>query len=229
MQYKIEVAGVNSLLLRFSDQVDQELIAKIGVACEALRKALNPMLIELVPSYTTLLLTYDLLKADDQSIRQSIRTVLDGLTVESNAIPEVNRIELPVCYDLELAPDLEALSQRLNLSISEIIRLHSEREYSVFAIGFSPGFGYLGELDERLQVPRLATPRTVVPRGSVAIAELNTAVYPQETPGGWWLIGQCPLLMFDAERASPCLFKVGDRVKFLPISRAEYEAFGDRS
>lgn len=228
MQYKIEVAGVNSLLLRFSDQVDQELIAKIGVACEALRKALNPMLIELVPSYTTLLLTYDLLKADDQSIRQSIRTVLDGLTVENNGILEVNRIELPVCYDLELAPDLEALSQRLNLSISEIIQLHSEREYSVFAIGFSPGFGYLGELDERLQVPRLATPRTAVPRGSVAIAELNTAVYPQETPGGWWLIGQCPLLMFDAERASPCLFKVGDRVKFSPISRAEYEAFGDR-
>lgn len=228
MKYQIEVAGVNSLLLRFSDQVDQELIAKIGVACEALRKALNPMLIELVPSYTTLLLTYDLLKADDQSIHQGIRTVLDGLTVESKAIPEVNRIELPVCYDLELAPDLEALSQRLDLSISEIIQLHSEREYSVFAIGFSPGFGYLGELDERLQVPRLATPRTAVPRGSVAIAELNTAVYPQETPGGWWLIGQCPLLMFDAERASPCLFKVGDRVKFLPISRAEYEAFGDR-
>lgn len=227
MKYQIEVAGVNSLLLRFSDQVDEELIAKIGVACEALRTALRPILIELVPSYTTLLLTYDLLKTDDYSIRQSIQTVLDDLAEERNSRLEVNRVELPVCYDLDLAPDLEALSQQLNLSISDIIQLHSEREYSVFAIGFSPGFGYLGELDERLQVPRLATPRTVVPRGSVAIAELNTAVYPQETPGGWWLIGRCPLLMFDAERASPCLFKVGDRVKFSPISRSEYEAFGD--
>jgi len=223
MQYQIEIAGVDSLLLRFSDRVDQELILKIGLVCQHLREELNEYLIDVVPSYTTLLLTYDLVKTDDQTFREKIATVLNSLPEcpESHSVSSL--IELPVCYESEFAPDLEALSSRLNLSPAEIMQRHSQREYSVYAIGFSPGFAYLGELDECLHVPRLATPRTSVPQGSVAIAEMNTAVYPQQTPGGWWLIGRCPLRMFNPDTAPPCLFKVGDRVRFVPISASEYK------
>ena len=224
MNYRIEVAGVNSLILRFSDQVDQKVISKIGLASQRLQQELGELLIDLVPSYTTLLLTYDLLKSDDQHIRELINKVLATLPDQVSSAKDSVIIELPVCYEAEFAPDMSALSEQLQLSTEEIIKLHSEREYSVYAVGFSPGFGYLGELDKRLRVARLANPRTAVPRGSVAIAELNTAVYPQQTPGGWWLIGKCPIRMFDPVREPPCLFNVGDRVRFVPITASEFEA-----
>lgn len=224
MNYRIEVAGVNSLILRFSDQVDQKVISKIGIASQRLQQELGELLIDLVPSYTTLLLTYDLLKSDDQHIRELINKVLATLPDQVPSAKDSVIIELPVCYEAEFAPDMSTLSEQLQLSTQEIIKLHSEREYSVYAIGFSPGFGYLGDLDERLRVARLAKPRTAVPQGSVAIAELNTAVYPQQTPGGWWLIGKCPIRMFDPVREPPCWFNVGDRVRFVPITASEFEA-----
>lgn len=224
MNYRIEVAGVNSLILRFSDQVDQNIISKIGLATQRLQEGLGELLIDLVPSYTTLLLTYDLLKSDDRNIREMINKVLRELPDQMPSHKESVIVELPVCYDAEFAPDMSALSEQLQISAQEIIKLHSEREYSVYAIGFSPGFGYLGELDERLRVARLAKPRTAVPQGSVAIAELNTAVYPQQTPGGWWLIGKCPIRMFDPVREPPCLFNVGDKVRFIPITASDFKA-----
>lgn len=223
MEFKIEIAGVNSLLLRFSDQVDQNVISRVGFACQQLQQKLGYLLIDLVPSYTTLLLTYDLLKTDDQAVRKMIAAVLQELPDQLASQKESVLVELPVCYEADFAPDMPALTEQLQLSSEEIIQLHSEREYAVFAIGFSPGFGYLGELDERLQVPRLANPRTAVPRGSVAIAELNTAVYPQQTPGGWWLIGRCPLLMFSPDREPACVFNVGDRVRFVPITASDFK------
>lgn len=223
MNYRIEVAGVNSLILRFSDQTDQKIISKIGLASQHLQHELGELLIDLVPSYTTLLLTYDLLKSDDQNIREKINKVMAELPDQVSSEKESVTIELPVCYEAEFAPDMSALSEHLQLSTQEIIKLHSGREYSVYAIGFSPGFGYLGELDERLRVARLAKPRTAVPQGSVAIAELNTAVYPQQTPGGWWLIGKCPICMFDPVREPSCLFNVGDRVRFVSITASEFE------
>jgi KipI family sensor histidine kinase inhibitor len=223
IEIEIETAGVNSLLLRFSDHVDNALISQISQFSQQLKSKLADHLIDLVPSYTTLLVSYDLLKIDEPSMREQIKQIAALLGDKAPESLGGRIIELPVCYDSNYAPDLEKLCGRLSLSADEIIRLHSQRVYQVYAIGFCPGFGYLGELDTQLQVPRLATPRTVVPRGSVAIAERNTAVYPQDTPGGWWLIGRCPLLMFDPAKEPPCLFTVGDRVRFVPISSAQYQ------
>jgi KipI family sensor histidine kinase inhibitor len=109
-----------------------------------------------------------------------------------------------------------------------VIELHSAREYRVGAIGFAPGFAYLGELDARLALPRRATPRVRVPAGSLAIAERQTAVYPQASPGGWHLLGRCAWPLFDAQRDPPCPLRVGDRVRFLPIDAAAWRAAGGR-
>ncbi len=224
MDYSIEVAGVNSLLIRFSDRADPQLITVIGRCCELIKQYLNNCLIDVVPSYTTIMVTYDLLRGEDEMVRNALELAVSQLDSNSVLSSQARRetVLLPVCYDDRFAPDLTLLSDTLALDRDEIIRLHSERVYQVFAVGFSPGFGYLGELDPKLRVPRFSTPRTSVPAGSVAIAELNTAVYPQSTPGGWWLIGRCPIPMFDKLRADPCLFQVGDQVQFQPITVDEF-------
>ena len=133
---------------------------------------------------------------------------------------------LPVYYAPEAGIDLESLAERAGLPISEVIDLHAGAEYRVYAIGFAPGFAYLGEVDERIAAPRLATPRASVPRGSVAIADRQTAVYPSVSPGGWNLIGRCPVPMFDPD-AQPCMpVAVGDTVRFEPISRERFLTLG---
>jgi KipI family sensor histidine kinase inhibitor len=131
-------------------------------------------------------------------------------------------IEVPVCYDPEFALDVVEVAERSGIEPEEIAKRHSASEHRVLMVGFAPGLPYLGGLDPALALPRRATPRTRVPAGSVAIANLQTTVYPFETPGGWSVIGRTPLALFDPARESPSLFAPGDRVRFVPVSRSEY-------
>jgi KipI family sensor histidine kinase inhibitor len=133
---------------------------------------------------------------------------------------------LPVYYAGEVGEDLESLAQHAGLSTAEVIDLHSSTEYRVYAIGFAPGFAYLGQVDERIAAPRLTTPRLKVPRGAVAIADRQTAVYPAVSPGGWNLIGRCPVRMFDPDAEPTMPVTVGDRVRFEPVSRERFLALG---
>ena len=133
---------------------------------------------------------------------------------------------LPVYYHPEAGEDLEALAERAGMSIDDVIALHSGGEYRVYAIGFAPGYAYLGEVDSRIAAPRLSTPRQKVPRGAVAIADRQTAVYPAPSPGGWNLIGRCPVRMFDPDRDPIMPVSVGDRVRFEPIDRARFLELG---
>lgn len=221
---EIRTAGVDSIIVYFGDQPSERLIAEIGFYSHKLQQALGSRVLDLVPSYTSILIHYDLMKLGEAEIRQRVDRVLETRVPAElwSASRGGQQVELPVCYDLSVAPDLQMLSEQTGLTIDEIVRIHSHKTYRVFAIGFSPGFGYLGELDARLRVPRLATPRTEVPAGSVAIAEQSTAVYPQSTPGGWWLIGRCPVPMFDKRREPQSVIEVGDEVRFYPISLAEF-------
>jgi KipI family sensor histidine kinase inhibitor len=132
-------------------------------------------------------------------------------------------LEVPVCYDEEFAPDLEEVAQKTRLSRDEVVRRHAASAFRVLMIGFAPGHPYIGGLDPKLAVPRRATPRAVVPAGSIAIANVQTVVYPYAISGGWSVIGRTPLTIFDAGRAEPSLFAAGDRVKFFPIPREEFE------
>jgi KipI family sensor histidine kinase inhibitor len=137
-----------------------------------------------------------------------------------------NTVVLPVYYHPEVGEDLESTAARAGVSVDEVIALHSGREYRVYAIGFAPGFAYLGQVDERIAAPRLATPRQRVPRGAVAIADRQTAVYPAVSPGGWNLIGRCPVRMFDPDASPTMPVRVGDRVRFEPIDRQRFLDLG---
>jgi inhibitor of KinA len=131
-------------------------------------------------------------------------------------------VQVPVCYDPEFAPDLEEVAKKTSLSLAEVLELHTAAEYRVLMMGFAPGHAYMGGLDAKLAVPRRATPRPVVPAGSVAIANEQTVVYPYAISGGWSVIGRTPLAVFDPERQEPSLFASGDRVRFRAIDKTEF-------
>jgi inhibitor of KinA len=132
-------------------------------------------------------------------------------------------VDVPVCYDAEFGLDLNEISEKTSFPTEEIIRRHTKAQHRVLMVGFAPGQPYIGGLDAKLSVPRRPTPRTVMPAGSVAIANAQTAVYPYETPGGWSIIGRTPLKVFDPARDPPSLFAPGDRVRFIAVSRIEFE------
>lgn len=222
---KIAVAGENALIIYFSDHLSPEVSDQVQWAVQVLEQALGDLLVDLVPSYASMLLIYDLYKTDHSRLCSQIPVLLaeaKGRASERRA----KLVELPVYYSEESGPDLQVMASQTGLSISDIVDLHQAREYRVYAIGFAPGFAYLGEVDERIARPRLATPRPRVLQGSVGIAGRQTAVYPSVSPGGWNLIGRCPLLMFDLQADPPMPVEVGDRVRFFAIDRSEFISMG---
>jgi KipI family sensor histidine kinase inhibitor len=197
----------------------------VQAATIAIEAALGDDLIDLVPSYASLLIIYDALRTDHMSVSARIREAVKHAE-SSPAASDGRTVTLPVYYAPESGEDLEALADRANLTVDEVIQIHSSMEYRVYAIGFAPGYAYLGEVDERIAAPRLATPRTKVPRGAVAIADRQTAVYPAVSPGGWNLIGRCPVRMFNPDSDPIMPVSVGDRVRFEPIDRKRYFELG---
>ncbi|WP_208931439.1 5-oxoprolinase subunit PxpB [Rheinheimera sp. F8] len=187
---------------------------------------LGAALLELVPSYTSVLVIFDVLKTDHTEIWQKIVSAQAMLFRPERQASSNKVIELPCYYSAESGPDLEAVAALHQLSINELIQLHSSQAYQVYAIGFAPGFAYLGFTDPRINTPRLANPRPAVAAGSVAIADRQTAVYPAASPGGWHLLGNCPIPLFDLTAVPMLPFAVGDTVRFVPIERAEFLRLG---
>jgi len=222
----IHVAGENALIIYFGDKADPKISAQVQQAVDLLSVTLKDRLIDLVPSYASLLVVFDPLRCDHLAVRKMIREALQAISLKNDRPSEGKVIELPVYYSLESGPDLAIISERTGLSIDEIIAIHQQGEYLVYAIGFAPGFAYLGEVDERIASPRLATPRLKVPRGAVGIADRQTAVYPAVSPGGWNLVGLCPERMFNPETQPTMPVQVGDRVKFKAIPREQFLALG---
>ena len=224
-RHRISIAGENSLIVYFGDQPSAAISAEITAIASDLKATLGELLIDTVPSYASLLLIYDGLHTDHFAIRRAVRISLERWAHKMPESPS-QLLKLPVYYSAESGPDLEALAAHAKLPPRQVIALHQQTEYRVYAIGFAPGFAYLGEVDERIAAPRKATPRLRVPAGAVAIANRQTAVYPSTSPGGWNLIGRCPIPMFDP-LATPCMpIQVGDRVRFTAIDRDRYLALG---
>lgn len=204
--------GDSAILIQLGDAIDPALNARVH-ALNALLQTI-PAVIETVPAYCTVLLHYDPLRSTFNEIKKLIEEKL-SLLDESTHRPS-RRLEIPVLYGGASGPDLEPAAATLALSSSEVIRLHSEREYTVYMMGFTPGFPYMGILNEKLNMPRMSTPRTRVPAGSVAIAGSQTGIYPVDSPGGWHILGWTPLRLFDPVSDSPFFFAPGDVVKFVP-------------
>ncbi len=221
---ELHSAGENALMLYLGNETSPAISARVQAATDAVAAALGDDLVDLVPSYASLLIIYDALATDHLSVAHRVRERLAGL--QSAAGRDGRTVVLPAYYAPEVGEDLEALARRAGLGTEEVIAIHSGTEYRVYAIGFAPGFAYLGQVDERIAAPRLATPRQKVPRGAVAIADRQTAVYPAASPGGWNLIGRCPVSMFDPSAEPTMPVSVGDRVRFEPIDRARYLELG---
>jgi len=220
----IQIAGENALIVYFGSKTDPRVSARVQAACSAFEASLGSVLIDLVPSYASVLVIYDALLTDHLAVSGQLKQALETLT--DTELTESRLVTLPSYYSLESGPDLEALAASAGLSTEAVIEIHQAVEYRVYAIGFAPGFAYLGEVDERIAAPRLQTPRQKVPRGAVAIADRQTAVYPAPSPGGWNLIGRCPLRMFDPTATPTMPVAVGDRIRFEAISREQYLALG---
>lgn len=204
--------GDSAILIQLGDEIDPILNQRVH-ALSALLQTI-PAVIETVPAYCTVLIHYDSLAITYSQIKNLIEEKI-SLLDDSTHRPS-RRLEIPVLYGNASGPDLEPAATTLALSPSELIRLHSEREYIVYMMGFTPGFPYLGILNEKLTLPRMSTPRTRVPAGSVAIAGSQTGIYPVDSPGGWHIIGHTPLKLFDPTSETPFLFAPGDTVKFIP-------------
>ena len=224
MKPRIEVVAIDCLMLRLFDEIAETNMPWMLAASERLRICFAEYLTDLVPSYTTLMVHYDGLALTPAQARERIAQALTDLRPETQNLGQCH--VLPVWYDLSVGPELALLAKRTGWSVSEVIRRHSEHQYQVFALGFAPGFAFMGLVEEALAAPRLATPRKRVATGSVGIAERQTAAYPAQSPGGWNLIGRTPSALFDRERDGYSLMQPGDMEQFAPVSHAEFIRLG---
>ena len=221
---ELHSAGENAMMLYLGEETSPDVAARVQAATAAVELAMGDDLVDLVPSYASLLIIYNPMTTDHLAVAHRVRTCLADLGAAGGI--EGKLVELPVYYHPEAGADLEALAERAAMHVDEVVALHAGTEYRVYAIGFAPGFAYLGQVDERIAAPRLTTPRQRVPRGAVAIADRQTAVYPAVSPGGWNLIGRCPIRMFDPQANPTMPVSVGDRVRFQPVSRDQFLTLG---
>jgi len=214
--------GDAAVFAEFSTELDLQVNEALQAIAEALRARAPAWVREVVPALTGIALHFDPQHAalpDDPFA--PVAALIDECAA-AGPVRAARLLEVPVCYEPEFALDVVEVAERSGVEPGDIALRHSRVEHRVLMVGFSPGLPYLGGLDPALALPRRATPRIRVPAGSVAIANLQTTVYPFETPGGWSVIGRTPLVLFDPAREPPTLFTPGDRVRFVPISRSEY-------
>jgi inhibitor of KinA len=235
--WRVYALGDRAVTVSFGEVVSEDAARSVA----ALRRSLElqPLagMEELVPSYTTLTVFYDPERIRRLEAGALAGTVHDwvakalgdrlsaGLDGEAETL--LPPVEVPVCYEVAFAPDLEVVAGHAGLSAEEVIELHTSVTYRVYLIGFVPGFPYMGMTDPRLEMPRRAEPRLRVAPGSVGLAGRQTGIYPLETPGGWQVIGRTPLRLFDAGRAPCCLLEAGMRVRFRRIGKEEYESLSE--
>lgn len=212
---RLSPAGDGALLVTLGARIDPQINRRVRALASRLAAAPLDGSLEHVPGYASLLVVYDCLKLDYGQVESWVQHNLEGLVEEQ--LEDSHRIEIPVIYGGEHGPDLADVAGANHLSVEEVIAIHTGRDYPVYMMGFTPGFPYLGEMDRSIATPRLSTPRTRVPAGSVGIAGDQTGIYPVDSPGGWRIIGWTPLRLFDPKRQPPFLLAPGDLVRFVAV------------
>lgn len=220
-EFNIYQSSETSVIIEFGDEINPEINKKIRILCDYLEENSFNGLIEYVPYFTSISIIYDHLKINPfEKLREKIENII--LSLDFSIEYEEHIVKIPVCYGSEYGPDIEYVAEVNNMTVNEVIDIHSKGEYLVYMIGFAPGFPYLGGMSERIAAPRRKTSRTAVPKGAVGIAGMQTGIYPLETPGGWQIIGRTPINIFNAESEEKTILKCGDIIKFYPISCDEY-------
>ena len=231
LPYNIFSLGDSALTIDFGNVIDKDINNYVLDLFHHLKRKNIPGVIDLVPAYSSLSIHYHV-----PLIRQSViaKTAFEFLkqTIEKELEQDLlqqkrqqRKIGIPVCYSGSFAPDIEAIAIEKNISIEKLIKLHKDQLYSIYMIGFLPGFPYMGEVNDAIAVPRKTEPGINVPAGSVGIAGKQTGIYPIDSPGGWQIIGRTPLKIFDKEKSDPVLLQPGDEIQFYSITEDEFKNY----
>jgi len=221
MKPTISPVGDRAISIDFGQVIDPTINRHIRQTIERIKELQLEGIIELVPTYCALLVEYDAMLYSYSEICNIIEPTLEeGMTNTTNELVTV--VEVPTVYGGEFGPDLSFVASHNHLSEDEVISIHSGTDYLVYMLGFIPGFTYLGGMDSRIATPRLSSPRTLIPAGSVGIAGEQTGTYPSDSPGGWQIIGRTPVTMYDISKAQAALLKAGDYVRYVPIDESEF-------
>ncbi len=214
---QIKIASVDSIIIYFEDVISKKTLMKVKTAYKILNNLQDKDLIEIIPSYNSILINYNIFKYDYESIKNYLEVLLKDLKVENFQTESI--ITIDVYYGLDVGLDLPRVCQIHNMSIKEVITLHSNKIYDIYAIGFLPGFAYMASVDDSISTPRLETPRKKISKGSVAIANNQTAVYPLDSPGGWNILGKTAFELFDKSLETLSPLAIDSKIRFNPISR----------
>lgn len=217
---KIKPSGDKGIIIIFGEQIKKEIHYEIMKFIKLLEKERFAFVEEILPSYTAVLVNYNPSMIEYEEIKEKLNLLSDKMEIDISYEPNI--IHIPVLYGGEFGPDLEFVAKCNNLTIEEVIKIHSERNYLIYMLGFTPGFPFLGGMSKRITAPRLEEPRTRIASGSVGIAGSQTGIYPIESPGGWRLIGRTPVKLFLPEKENPVVLKMGDYIKFEPIKEKDY-------
>ena len=220
-------AGDQAITITFGETIDTQISSFVFEVSESLRSFQLDGILDIIPSYCSIMIQYDPLVITSSYIYAICKELCSA--IKSNPLPKKSRIiSIPVLYEKDYAPDLEFVSKHTGLSIDEIIKIHTTHIYTVFMIGFTPGFPYMGISPKKLTVPRKNTPSQQILAGSVGLAENQTGIYPIESAGGWQIIGNTPINFFDISLISPSLFNIGDQIKFEALNnKEEYDSIKD--
>ena len=213
--------GDRALLLEFGDGISPVINEKVRRMSLAIQAKIKEGILETIPTYRSLLIIYHPMILPIKDLKKRCERIEEGL--QEIPFPEPKLTRIPVVYGGSYGPDLGGVAAYHRISPEKVIQLHTSQPYLVYMIGFMPGYPYMGELPEELATPRLKTPRLLVPKGSVAIAQRQTGIYSMESPGGWQILGRTPVELFDPEKDPPALLQMGDLVQFYPISEKEFK------
>ncbi|MFW0759728.1 5-oxoprolinase subunit PxpB [Staphylococcus cohnii] len=221
MEYKL--INEETIMIYFKQQIDPSTFKEVQKVEKYIKDQQHEAIIEVIPSYRAIMLHIDITK-------QSLAKVVNELKLEQLSkldfdenLNKVKTISLPVLYGGNYGPDIQEVATHNQLSIEEVIKLHTENTYLIYMLGFMPGFPFLGGLNSKLATPRREEPRTSIPAGSVGIANNQTGLYPKKSPGGWQIIGRTPITVFDILRTPMCLYESGDYIKFYSIDESTFE------
>ena len=221
MKPTISPVGDCAISIDFGQVIDPKINRHIRQTIERIQELKLDGITELVPTYCALLIQYDAMLYSYSDICNLMEPLLEPSATD-DANERVTVIEIPTVYGGEFGPDLGFVASHNNLSKDEVVSIHSGTDYLVYMLGFIPGFTYLGGMDPRIATPRLSSPRTLIPAGSVGIAGEQTGTYPSDSPGGWQIIGRTPVTMYDMSKEQAALLSAGDYVRYVPIDEAEY-------
>lgn len=214
-------AGDSSLSMEFGNEISVQVNKRIRNTVAAIEENPPEGLKELIPTYRSIQVLYDPMVTDFGQMVEKLQEIAES--VGEGGSDNYRIVEIPTCYGGEYGPDIEFVAKHNDLSVEEVIRIHSSTDYLLYMLGFTPGFGYLGGMSEKIATPRLEVPRTIIPAGSAGIAGSQTGIYPIDSPGGWQLIGRTPIKLYDPLAEVPVLLNAGDYVRFKPISEDEFK------